>query len=150
MPDGNPYPSWDGALVREPVIVDSSIHRAFTVLYGVYVITGALASFSLPPSVQAVGGTDLTRFWILGLAVTAATSLVFSLRESRERKEMISTGLLCGFLAIYSAALLINGIGAGNLDRVVIGTFASSFLVLPMWRVMWFYRKYRKVQVPRG
>lgn len=136
--------------MREPVVVDSSIHRAFTVLYGVYVITGILASFSLPPSVQAVGGTDLTKFWILGLAVTAASSLIFSLCESRERKEMISTALLSGFLAIYSGALLIYGFANGDLDRVVVGVFASSFLVFPLWRVMWFYRKYRTAQVPRG
>ena len=134
--------------MREPVLVDSSLHRAFSALYAVYVVTGILAAFTLPPSLESVGGPELTRFWILGLAVTSATSLFFSLNEKRERREMISTILLLACLAIYSAAILIYGFGAWDLNRLMIGTFTLSFLVLPLWRVQWFFRKYRTV--PRG
>jgi hypothetical protein len=132
--------------MREPVLVDSSLHRAFTALYGVYVATGILAAFTLPPSLESVGGPELTRMWIVGLAITSATSLWFSLNEKRERKEMISTTLLIGCLAIYSAAILIYGFAAWDLNRLVVGTFTLSFLVLPLWRVQWFYRKYRTVR----
>jgi len=134
--------------MREPVLVDSSLHRAFSALYAVYVATGILAAFTLPPSLESVGGPELTRFWILGLAVTSATSLWFSLNEKRERREMISTILLLACLAIYSSALLIYGFAEWDLNRLMIGTFTLSFLVLPLWRVQWFFRKYR--QVHRG
>jgi len=141
-----PQSRGDGQKLREPVIVDSTLHRAFSTLYGVYVATGAVAAFTLPPSLESVGGPELTRFWILGLAVTAATSLFFSLNEKRERKEMVSTILLLACLAIYSCALLIYGFAEWDINRLVVGTFTISFLVLPTWRVLWFYRKYRQVR----
>jgi hypothetical protein len=138
----------DGQKLREPVIVDSTLHRAFTTLYAVYVVAGGLAAFTLPPSLESVGGPELTRFWILGLAVTSLCSFLFSLSEKCERREMISTILLLACLAIYSSALLIYGFGQWDLNRIVVGTFTLSFLILPSWRVQWFYRKYRTV--PRG
>jgi hypothetical protein len=136
----------EGQILREPVIVDSSLHRAFTALYTVYVATAILAAFTLPPSLASVGGPELTRFWMLGLGITSAASLWFSLSEKRERREMMSTILLCACLAIYSAALLIYGFAEWDMNRLVIGTFTLSFLPLPLWRVLWFFRKYRTVR----
>lgn len=133
--------------MREPVLVDSSLHRAFTVTYGIYIAAATIAAFSFPPSLEAVGGTDITRFWLLGLGVTSAFSLLFSLKESRQRKEMISTLLLIAFLTGYSIALLWNSAAKSNLDLLMIGVFTLSFLPAPAWRVQFFYRKYRK---PRG
>ena len=130
--------------MREPVLVDSSLHRAFSALYAIYVAVGILASFALPPSVETVGGADLTRFWIVALGVISTTSFIFSLSEKRERKEMVSTGLLAACLAIYPVALLINGVASWDLNRLVIGVFTVAFLPLPLWRVQWFFRKYRK------
>jgi hypothetical protein len=138
-------PRGDGQKLREPVIVDSTLHRAFTALYAVYVAVGVLAAFTLPPSLESVGGPQLTRVWIVGLAVTSLCSLIFSLSEKCERREMISSILLLACLAIYSSALLINGFAQWDINRLVIGTFTLSFLVLPLWRVQWFYRKYRTV-----
>lgn len=131
--------------MREPVVVDSTLHRAFTALYAIYVVTGILAAFSLPPSLETVGGTELTRFWILGLGVTSALSLWFSLNEKHERRELLTAILLVACLAIYSVAVLVNGFSTWNLDRLMVGTFSLSFLILPLWRVQWFFRKYRKV-----
>jgi uncharacterized membrane protein YqjE len=130
--------------MREPVLVDSSLHRAFSALYAIYVAAAILASFALPPSVETVGGQDLTRFWIVALGIISTTSFVFSLSEKRERKEMISTALLVACLAIYPVALLINGAAIWDLNRLVIGVFTVSFLPLAVWRVLWFFRKYRK------
>jgi len=133
--------------MREPVLVDSSLHRAFTITYGIYVAAAIVAGFSFPPSLEAVGGTDITRFWLLGLGITSTFSLFFSLSETRQRKETVSTLLLVGFLAGYSTALLWNSGVKGNLDLLMVGVFTLSFVVFPVWRVQFFYRKFRK---PRG
>jgi hypothetical protein len=139
--------------MHEKVIVDASIHRAFTVTYAIYLTTACIASFSLPPSLQAVGGEDLTALWLLGLGATAAFSLFFSLQESRQRREMISTSLQLAFLISYSVALLWNGVSNWNVDLIMVGVFTTSFSVMPMWRVLFFFRKYRKPRedrTPRG
>ena len=131
----------------EPVVVDNSLHRAFTITYAIYIATAIIAAFSFPPSLEAVGGVDITRFWLIGLGVTSAFSLVFSLSEARQRAEMISTGLLLAFLIVYSSALGINAGTQRNLDLLMVAVFTTSFIVAPAWRVQFFYRKYRK---PRG
>lgn len=133
--------------MREPVLVDSSLHHAFTELYAIYVATGIVAAFSLPPSLEIVGGRGLTYLWIFGMAVIAATSLVWSLREQWQRREMICTSLLLMFLFVYVLAVLIAGFATGSLDRILVGVFSTSYLVFPAWRVTFFFRKLRK---PRG
>lgn len=133
--------------MKDPVIVDSSLHKAFTILYSIYILTAIVASFALPPSLEAVGGADLTKFWIVGLGVASVFSFVFSRNRKHERREMLSTCILVGALVVYSAAFLYYGVTQMDLDRITLAVFTSSFAVLPGWRVLFFYKKYRK---PRG
>jgi hypothetical protein len=133
--------------VNDPVLVDTTLHRAFTITYAIYVLTGFVAVFALPPSLEAVGGRELTAFWILGMAVTSVFSLVFSLRERWQRREMISTTALFGFLLIYALAVLINAFADWNIDRLLVGVFSMSYSVFPGWQVQFLFRKFRK---PRG
>jgi len=133
--------------MREPVLVDNTLHQAFTVTYAIYILTAIIAAFSFPPSIEAVGGVDITRIWFMGLGLTSAFSLVFSLSESRQRREMISTSLLLAFLVAYPLALIVNGANKLNLDLIMVAVFTLSFLPFMAWRVLFFFRKYRK---PRG
>ena len=133
--------------MREPVVVDNTLHKAFTVTYAIYIATAIIAAFSFPPSLEAVGGVDITRIWFLGLGGTSLFSLVFSLQEKHQRKEMVSTGLLLAFLAAYPIALGINAGAKWNADLLMVATFTLSFIPLPAWRVLFFFKKYRK---PRG
>ena len=131
-------------LTRKPVVVDTTLHLAFTVGYAILVITGILAAFALPPSLEIVGGREVTVLWIIGLGVTSALSLAFSLKEKWQRREMVSTSLLLCLLVIYPLAVLISAINAGNQDRVVLASLTLFLSVFPAWRVQYIYRKYRK------
>lgn len=131
----------------DPVVVNSTLHRAFTTTYAVYILTAILAAFALPPSLEAIAGTAVAQFWFFGLGVTALFSLVFSLKETWQRKEMISTSLLVAFLVCYSGAILWNGIKNELPDLLVVGMFTLSFSVMPSWRVFFFFTKFRN---PRG
>ena len=128
----------------KPVIVDTSLHLAFTVTYAIYVVTGILAAFALPPSLEAVGGREVTVFWILGLGVTSAFALLWSLRERWQRREMITGSLLLTFLLTYPLSVLIHGAAKGNLDWVVLSFLTLALSPLVGWRVIFFFRKFRK------
>ena len=125
---------------RHPLslIVDTTLHTAFTALYGIFVLTGIIAIFAFPhPLVAAL-------FWVLGLGVVSALSLVFSLRERWGRREMISTSILSALLVIYSASVLIWGLQSGHLSGLLVGVFSLSYAVFPLWRVRYLFKRYQK------
>lgn len=131
------------------MLVDATLHRAFTALYAIYVATGVVAAFSLPPSLEAVGGRELTLLWILGMALTSLFAFWFSFNEAWERREMVAAGLVLGFVFSYALAVLWNalwGTGGFNLDRLLVGVFALSYSVFPLWRAQFFFRKYRRAR----
>lgn len=133
----------------EPVLVDTSLHRAFSTLYAIYVATGVVAAGALPPSLEAVGGRELSLFWILGMAAASLFAFWFSLDERWERREMVAAFLVLGLVFTYALAVLINTFWGSefSVDRLLVGVFSLSYSVFPAWRVQFFFRKYRR---PRG
>ena len=131
---------------RHPLslIVDTTLHTAFTALYGIFVLTGIIAIFAFPHPLVAVTSREAALFWVLGLGVVSALSLVFSLRERWGRREMISTSILSALLVIYSASVLIWGLQSGHLSGLLVGGFSLSYAVFPLWRVRYLFKRYQK------
>lgn len=133
-----------------PVLVDSSIHTAFTIKYVIYALFGALAALFGSETLEAVAGEPVARVigsLICGLSIAAAIASHFSLNDPVwEKVELYATIATVSFIGTYCAFATWLVVVMGDDSRIPLAMIAAALIVFPMWRVIQIIKKLRRIE----
>lgn len=132
---------------KRPVLIDESIHTAFTIKYIIYSLFG-LAGVMLGVGVIEDLTSDLASRTVAGvIAASGALSALAVhralLSEMWERVELYSTICMCSFVMVYDVTAIVTAF-SGNPRMISLALIATALLVFPVWRILQIVKKNRK------
>lgn len=130
----------------QPILVDTSLNKAFAVKYAVYALFGLSGVVTHIPSLAFIVGEVAATVLAGIVAVSGALASVAAWNSIKlgkwVKRELYATIVLVVFVAVYDIALIyLAVIGEGN--RINLAIIAAALLVMPFWRIRYILKSTR-------
>lgn len=128
--------------MKRPVLLDSSVKRAFIIMYLMYALWGAAAFFYGIQTINLVAGNVIDDVWAL-IVCLISTLAATSAGVGRDKFEAYVTAIWIGFVLIYPCTLIYRVFVLGDLAAFAAIFLGIGYLVIPSWRFFFLIRRVR-------